>query len=62
MRQEEFTLELDTNRPYKNFQERINVHKEELTSLLKKLKRDGKEDSYLWRIDQRQHDLTTVWH
>ncbi len=43
MRQEEFTLELDTNKPYKNFQERVNVHKEELTSLLKKLKQQGKK-------------------
>jgi SAM-dependent methyltransferase len=43
MRQEEFDLELDTNKPYKNFQERINVHKEELTSLLKKLKQQGKK-------------------
>ena len=42
MRQREFTLELDTNKPYKNFQDRINVHKEELTSLLKKLKQQGK--------------------
>jgi SAM-dependent methyltransferase len=42
VRQEEFDLELDTDKPYRNFQERINVHKEELTSLLKKLKADGK--------------------
>jgi SAM-dependent methyltransferase len=42
MRQEEFDLELDTDKPYKHFQDRINVHKEELTALLKKLKRDGK--------------------
>ncbi len=42
LRQEEFDLELDTNKPYKNFQDRINVHKEELTSLLKKLKKEGK--------------------
>ncbi len=42
LRQEEFDLELDTDKPYRNFQERINVHREELTSLIKKLKRDGK--------------------
>lgn len=42
LRQEEFDLELDTDKPYKNFQDRINVHKEELSSLLKKLKREGK--------------------
>lgn len=41
MRQGEFDLELDTDKPYKNFQNRINVHKEELTSLLKKLKKEG---------------------
>lgn len=38
LRQEEFDMELDTNKPYRNFQERINVHKEELNSLLRKLK------------------------
>jgi 2-polyprenyl-3-methyl-5-hydroxy-6-metoxy-1,4-benzoquinol methylase len=42
LRQEEFDLELDTDKPYRNFQERINVHKEELTSLLKKLKGERK--------------------
>jgi len=41
LRQEEFDLELDTDKPYRNFQERINVHREELTSLLKKLKSEG---------------------
>ena len=43
MRQEEFDLGLDTERPYKNFQDRVNVHKEELTSLLKELKKQGKK-------------------
>jgi 2-polyprenyl-3-methyl-5-hydroxy-6-metoxy-1,4-benzoquinol methylase len=42
LRQEEFDMELDTDKPYKNFQNRVNVHKEELASLLKKLKRNGK--------------------
>jgi SAM-dependent methyltransferase len=42
LRQEEFDLALDTDRPYRNFQERINVHREELTALLKKLKAEGK--------------------
>jgi SAM-dependent methyltransferase len=42
IRQQEFDLELDTDKPYKNFQERINKHKEELSSLLKNLKREGK--------------------
>jgi 2-polyprenyl-3-methyl-5-hydroxy-6-metoxy-1,4-benzoquinol methylase len=43
MRQEEFDLELDTDKPYRHFQDRINVHKEELNTLLKKLKKDGKK-------------------
>jgi hypothetical protein len=43
LRAEEFDLELDTDRPYRNFQERINVHRDELTSLLKKLKGAGKK-------------------
>jgi len=42
MRQEEFDLELDTDKPYRHFQDRINVHREELNSLLKKLKKEGK--------------------
>ncbi len=42
LRQEEFDLELDTDKPYRNFQERINVHRAELTSLLKKLRAEGK--------------------
>lgn len=43
MRLEEFDLELDTDKPYRHFQDRINVHKEELNSLLKKLKKEGKK-------------------
>ena len=43
MRQEEFDLELDTDKPYRHFQDRINVHKEELNSLLRKLKKEGKK-------------------
>jgi SAM-dependent methyltransferase len=43
MRQDEFDLELDTDKPYRNFQDRINVHREELNSLLKKLKKNGKK-------------------
>ena len=43
LRQEEFDLELDTDRPYRNFQERINVHKDELTALLRRLKAEGKK-------------------
>lgn len=43
LRQDEFDLELDTDKPYRHFQDRINVHKEELNNLLKKLKKDGKK-------------------
>jgi SAM-dependent methyltransferase len=42
MHQDEFDLELDTDKPYKNFQDKINVHREELITLLKKLKSEGK--------------------
>jgi 2-polyprenyl-3-methyl-5-hydroxy-6-metoxy-1,4-benzoquinol methylase len=43
MRQEEFDMELDTDKPYRHFQDRVNVHKEELNSLLKKLKKEKKK-------------------
>lgn len=42
LHQEEFDLELDTDKPYKHFQDRVNVHKVELKSLLKRLKQEGK--------------------
>lgn len=42
LRQREFDLELDTDRPYRDFQQRIDRHKDELATLLKKLKREGK--------------------
>ncbi|BCM90843.1 hypothetical protein IAD21_02705 [Abditibacteriota bacterium] len=42
MRQNEFDLELDTDKPYKNFQDRINLHGEALLKLLKGLKKEGK--------------------
>ena len=42
LHQEEFDLELDTDKPYKNFQDRVNVQKEELILLLKKLKKEGR--------------------
>ncbi len=41
-RQEEFDLALDTDEPYRNFQDRINVHKHELITVLKNLKKEGK--------------------
>jgi len=43
MHQDEFDLELDTDKPYKNFQDRINVHRDELITLLKKFKSEGKK-------------------
>src|SRR5205807_1471211 len=42
VRRDEFNLELDTDKPYKNFQDRINVHREKLVSLLRDLKKQGK--------------------
>jgi 2-polyprenyl-3-methyl-5-hydroxy-6-metoxy-1,4-benzoquinol methylase len=42
MRQEEFDLELDTDKPYRGFQERVNVHRDELLKLLKGLRAQGK--------------------
>ncbi len=42
MRQKEFDLELDTDKPYRNFQDRIDRHRDELNALLKKLKSEGK--------------------
>lgn len=43
LRQQEFDLELDTDKPYRNFQSRIDAHRDELSALLKKLKADGKQ-------------------
>lgn len=43
LRQQEFDLELDTDKPYRNFQNRINAHRDELSALLKKLKAEGKQ-------------------
>ena len=42
VRRTEFELELDTDKPYRNFQERIDKHKTALGGLLRDLKRDGK--------------------
>jgi C-methyltransferase-like protein/methyltransferase family protein/putative zinc binding protein len=42
LRQEEFDLQLDSDRPYRQFQERVNVHREQLSSMLTKLRRAGK--------------------
>jgi len=43
MRQQEFDLELDTDKPYRDFQERANVHRHELLDLLKKLRAGNKK-------------------
>jgi SAM-dependent methyltransferase len=43
IRQKEFDLELDTDKPYTNFQERAERHKHELHNLLQKLKEEGKK-------------------
>jgi hypothetical protein len=43
MHQAEFDMELDTDKPYKYFQDRINVHREELITLLRKIKAEGKK-------------------
>jgi C-methyltransferase C-terminal domain/Putative zinc binding domain/Methyltransferase domain len=42
VRSKEFELELDTDKPYRHFQERINSHKQQLSALLKDLRRNGK--------------------
>ena len=42
MRQAEFDLELDTDKPYRNFQDHINVHRDELVRVLKDIKKQGK--------------------
>jgi SAM-dependent methyltransferase len=43
LRQAEFDMELDTDKPYRNFQDHINVHREELLILLHRLKKEGKK-------------------
>ncbi|OGV25861.1 MAG: methyltransferase [Legionellales bacterium RIFCSPHIGHO2_12_FULL_37_14] len=42
LRNKEFELQLDTDKPYRFFQERIENHKEELSVFLKQLKKEGK--------------------
>lgn len=41
MRRTEFDLELDTDKPYRAFRERVSVHKDELFTLLRTLKAEG---------------------
>lgn len=42
LRHQEFDLQLDTDKPYKDFQDKINAHRDELSSLIRKLRREGK--------------------
>lgn len=42
LRRQEFDLELDTDKPYRAFQQRIEKHRAELNALLADLKREGK--------------------
>lgn len=42
LRRDEFDMELDTDKPYRNFQEAAEAHREELARLVKELKRAGK--------------------
>lgn len=42
LRRQEFDLELDTDKPYRNFQSRVDAHRDELSRLIKDLKRSGK--------------------
>jgi hypothetical protein len=43
LRLEEFALALDTDKPYRNFQERINKHRDDLSLLLRRLKGEDKK-------------------
>jgi len=43
IRQKEFDLELDTDKPYTSFQKRIEKLKDELSELLRKFKKKGKK-------------------
>jgi 2-polyprenyl-3-methyl-5-hydroxy-6-metoxy-1,4-benzoquinol methylase len=42
LRREEFDMELDSDRPYRDFQAQVEKHRDELTKLIKELKRSGK--------------------
>jgi SAM-dependent methyltransferase len=42
LRRLEFDLELDTDRPYRAFQNRVEIHRQELKELLERLKAEGK--------------------
>jgi SAM-dependent methyltransferase len=42
LRREEFDLELDTDKPYREFEYRMNIHRAELMALLRRLASEGK--------------------
>jgi len=42
LRRQEFDMALDTDEPYRDFQKQVDTHKDELTKLIKELKRAGK--------------------
>jgi hypothetical protein len=42
LQRSEFDLALDTDKPYREFQERVNQHRSDLKNLLVKLKQEGK--------------------
>jgi SAM-dependent methyltransferase len=42
LRRLEFDLALDTDKPYRDFQDKVEQHREDLTKLIKELKRAGK--------------------
>jgi SAM-dependent methyltransferase len=42
LRKAEFDMALDTDSPYTDFQNRVNIHRHELTTLVRRLKGDGK--------------------
>jgi len=42
LRSREFDMQLDTDRPYRDFQDRVNAHRVEFSRIVKDLKREGK--------------------
>jgi SAM-dependent methyltransferase len=42
LRKAEFDMALETDRPYADFQNRVNIHRHELTTLVRRLKAEGK--------------------
>src|SRR2546428_108480 len=42
LRKQEFDMELDSDKPYRDFQTRVEAHRDDLTKLVKDLKRSGK--------------------